>query len=114
MTFCHRQIPPVSHRDLKSPNIFLTSTLESGLVAKVADLGMATVLSQRAASVDNCIWLAPEAISNNLCDKSVDVYAFGIIMWELLTLRFPFDEELRENHFFSALGKKIVNGLRPV
>lgn len=53
MAFCHRQSPPITHRDLKSPNVFLSSSKEGGLCAKVADLGMATVLSQRTTSVDN-------------------------------------------------------------
>ncbi len=113
MAYSHRLVPAVLHRDLKSPNVFLSCTETGGVVAKIADLGLATVLSQKVQLVDNCIWLAPEAIQQNVCDEKVDVYSFGIIMWETMTGKFPFENELRLKKFFSVLGSDIVMGLRP-
>jgi len=34
--------------------------------------------------VDNLIWLAPEVLTNRMYDQTVDIYAYWIIMWELL------------------------------
>ena len=44
MAYAHEQFPAIVHRDLKSPNVFLSRSADGVLSAKVADLGLATVL----------------------------------------------------------------------
>lgn len=82
----------IVHRDLKPANIFL----EHGLV-KVGDYGLSKSMSSshRAAqtsSVGTVHYMAPEIASGNY-DKSVDIYALGVLLFEMLTGAPPFDGE---------------------
>jgi hypothetical protein len=82
----------IVHRDLKPGNIFL----ENGTV-KVGDYGLSKFISgsQRAAqtqSVGTVHYMAPEISTGNY-GKQIDVYAAGIILYEMLTGRVPFDGE---------------------
>jgi hypothetical protein len=82
----------IVHRDLKPGNIFL----ENGTV-KVGDYGLSKAMgaSQRTAqthSVGTVHYMAPEISTGNY-GKPVDVYAAGIILYEMLTGRVPFDGE---------------------
>ncbi len=42
--------------------------------------------------MDQPLWLAPEVIQRKSYNHKADVYAFGIILWELITRQHPFDE----------------------
>jgi eukaryotic-like serine/threonine-protein kinase len=80
------------HRDLKPGNIFL----ESGLV-KVGDYGLSKFISgsqrnPQTQSVGTVHYMAPEISSGNY-GKQIDVYAAGVILYEMLTGRVPFDGE---------------------
>jgi eukaryotic-like serine/threonine-protein kinase len=82
----------VVHRDLKPGNIFF----ESGNV-KVGDFGLARFISgsQRNAltqSIGTVHYMAPEISTGNY-NKQVDIYAAGIILYEMLTGQVPFDGE---------------------
>lgn len=82
----------IVHRDLKPGNIFL----ESGLL-KVGDYGLSKSMSSshrsaQTQSVGTVHYMAPEVASGNY-NKSVDVYALGIILFEMLTGAPPFDGE---------------------
>ena len=82
----------IVHRDLKPANIFL----ENGTV-KVGDYGLCKSIgsSQRTAqthSVGTVHYMAPEISTGNY-GKQIDTYAAGIILYEMLTGRVPFDGE---------------------
>src|SRR5262245_17391257 len=82
----------IVHRDMKPANIFL----EQGML-KVGDhaLSKITSSSHRSAqpsSVGTVHYMAPEVASGNY-DKSVDIYALGVILYEMLTGAPPFDGE---------------------
>jgi Leucine-rich repeat (LRR) protein len=102
MEYAHSLHPPLVHSDLKSPNVLL-SLLNGVLVAKIADLGLATFTSMNAVTmVDNPLWAAPEMIKHAMCSPSVDIYSFGIIMWELCSGLLPFAVELQQLGGFLA------------
>lgn len=90
------QNPPIVHRDLRSPNIFVTGLDENLVVnAKVADFGLSMrVLSNFSDVLQTWQWLAPEVIDMTHCnyDETSDVYSFGIVLWEIATRKFPFSE----------------------
>jgi hypothetical protein len=80
------------HRDLKPGNIFI----ENGTV-KVGDYGLSKLISgsQRTAqtqSVGTVHYMAPEISSGNY-NKQIDIYATGILLYEMLTGHVPFDGE---------------------
>jgi hypothetical protein len=82
----------IVHRDLKPANIFL----ENGLI-KVGDYGLSKFISgsQRTAqtqSVGTVHYMAPEISTGNY-NKQIDIYAAGIILYEMLTGHVPFEGE---------------------
>jgi hypothetical protein len=82
----------IVHRDLKPGNIFI----ENG-VLKVGDYGLSKFISssQRTAqtqSVGTVYYMAPEISTGNY-NKQIDIYAAGIILYEMLTGRVPFEGE---------------------
>jgi len=82
----------IVHRDLKPGNIFI----ENGIL-KVGDYGLCKFISssQRTAqtqSVGTVYYMAPEISTGNY-NKQIDVYAAGIMLYEMLTGRVPFDGE---------------------
>ncbi|EFA77446.1 leucine-rich repeat-containing protein [Heterostelium album PN500] len=111
MAFLHSSTPPIIHRDLKSPNILLASTDErSPVIAKVVDFGLSGLqhtITNRG--VENPVWLAPEVIEKQEASTQSDVYAFGVILWELLT----YQDFFGDLGFMSLLEDKVVSGERP-
>ncbi|XP_020204394.1 probable receptor-like protein kinase At1g80640 [Cajanus cajan] len=82
--------PPVVHRDLKSSNVLLDSNFN----AKLSDFGFAMVsgMQHKNMKMSGTLgYVAPEYISHGkLTDKS-DVYAFGVVLLELLTGKKPME-----------------------
>ncbi|MDR3632601.1 MAG: serine/threonine-protein kinase [Isosphaeraceae bacterium] len=82
----------VVHRDLKPANIFM----EEGIV-KIGDYGLAKLITPGQAtghseSIGTCHYMAPE-IASGKYNKPIDVYAIGVILYEMLMGRVPFEGE---------------------
>jgi eukaryotic-like serine/threonine-protein kinase len=82
----------IVHRDLKPGNIFL----ENGLI-KVGDYGLCKTIGnsrnlKQTQSVGTVHYMAPEISTGNY-NQQVDIYAAGIILYEMLTGQVPFDGE---------------------
>ncbi|WP_197490811.1 serine/threonine-protein kinase [Planctomyces sp. SH-PL62] len=82
----------VVHRDLKPANLFM----EEGVV-KIGDYGLAKLItashgSEHSESIGTCHYMAPE-IGSGKYNKPIDVYAVGVILYEMLVGRVPFDGE---------------------
>jgi serine/threonine protein kinase len=82
----------IVHRDLKPANLFM----EEGIV-KIGDYGLAKLItptqgSEHSESIGTCHYMAPE-IGSGKYHKPIDIYAIGIILYEMLTGRVPFDGE---------------------
>lgn len=65
-----------------------------GLLFQVTDFGLSKQLfgHVKGRDVFNPDWLAPEIILNQPYSISSDVFSYGIILWELVSLQHPFDE----------------------
>ncbi len=82
----------IVHRDLKPANLFM----EEGVV-KIGDYGLAKLItpsqgSDHSESIGTCHYMAPE-IGSGKYHKSIDIYAIGVILYEMITGRVPFDGE---------------------
>jgi serine/threonine-protein kinase len=90
----HAHAKGIVHRDLKPENILITT---EGVV-KLTDLGLARAFadakSTRAGAVTGTVqYLSPEQIRGEPADPRSDLYALGIVGYELLTDRLPFTGE---------------------
>ncbi|KAI3781176.1 hypothetical protein L2E82_11181 [Cichorium intybus] len=89
MNCLHSSIPTIVHRDLKSPNLLVDEDWN----VKVCDFGLSrlkhnTFLSSKSTA-GTPEWMAPEVLRNENSNEKCDVYSFGVILWELATLRLP-------------------------
>jgi tRNA A-37 threonylcarbamoyl transferase component Bud32 len=112
MAALHGAHPAILHRDLKSPNVLLRVT--PGVrypTAVLCDFGLSGEFSLAlvAAVAENPMWLAPEVLRREKCTLKSDVYAMGVIMWELAT-RAVFMSSMR---FMSEIADAVVSGKRP-
>jgi eukaryotic-like serine/threonine-protein kinase len=112
----HAHRAGVIHRDLKPENVLLARTPE-GLVPRVADFGMAKVRNQRGLSVlyarfGTPEYMAPETISDTgRADHRADLFALGVILYELLTRRLPFDGDNPAVVMKAVLSGKYIDPL---
>ncbi len=88
----------VIHRDLKSDNVFLTDRAEMLDHVKVLDFGISRFTEVNLVESDHKVvmgtpeYLAPEAITDpGSIDRRADIYALGVILYEMLTARRPFN-----------------------
>lgn len=91
MLYLHTSNPVILHRDLKSDNLLVSADW----TAKVADFGLTRFLSEKKAmtQVGTPMWMAPEIIMGKKYTEKADVYAFGIIIWEILTRLEPYEDK---------------------
>merc|ERR1719183_3255739 len=98
----------VLHRDLKSQNLFLTSSDR----LRVGDFGISKVLENTAAFARTAIgtpyYLSPEICQEKPYSFASDVWALGCVLYELAALRVPFDAQN-----IQGLVQKITRGPLP-
>ncbi|XP_068652736.1 RAF-like serine/threonine-protein kinase PRAF [Aristolochia californica] len=104
----------IVHFDLKSDNLLVNLRDPQHPICKVGDLGLSKVKCQTLISggVRGTLpWMAPELLngSSSLVSDKVDVFSFGIVMWELLTGEEPF----ADLHYGAIIGGIVSNTLRP-
>jgi eukaryotic-like serine/threonine-protein kinase len=76
----------IAHRDVKPENVLLTS----GHSVKVADFGLARTMAGTSHTktgmlIGTAAYLAPEQVSRGMADARTDVYAAGVMLFEMLT-----------------------------
>jgi serine/threonine protein kinase len=102
LAFIHEKKPKILHRDIKPENVFLTY---NGTCVKLGDFGFTrTLANTMELALTRCgtpYYLSPEHCMNKAYNAKADVWAAGIVLYELLTLQVPFKGktilELRSN-----------------
>lgn len=90
----HAHDKGIVHRDIKPQNIML---LDNGLI-KVTDFGIARfsrgetrTLTEKA--IGSVHYISPEQAKGQLTDEKADIYSIGVVLYEMLTGKLPFDAE---------------------
>ncbi|KAG8432665.1 hypothetical protein GDO86_017054 [Hymenochirus boettgeri] len=89
MNYLH--LHKIIHRDLKSPNVLVTHSD----TVKISDFGTSKELSDKSTKMSfagTVAWMAPEVIRNEPVSEKVDIWSFGVLMWELLTGEIPYKD----------------------
>ena len=105
MNYLHTNDPQIIHFDLKSLNILLTDEIKensenNNVTIKISDFGLSKIINKEKIEweategiVGSVQWMAPEVIQNNCVDNTkVDIYAFGIIIWEVCSRIYPYKD----------------------
>ena len=101
LTYLHGHSPPIIHRDLSARNILLNS----GMVAKIADLGMARTFALKGTAAlmtkapGATVYMPPEALESSrgeprqkaMYNSSIDIFSFGVLSIFTLSQTFPCD-----------------------
>lgn len=104
----------IVHFDLKCENLLVNMRDPQRPICKVGDLGLSKIKHKTLVSggVRGTLpWMAPELLngSTSMVSEKVDVFSFGIVMWELLTGEEPY----ANMHYGAIIGGIVSNTLRP-
>ncbi len=90
----------IIHRDLKPKNLFLSQTVDGRPLVKVLDFGISKVedeaedmsLTRTTEIIGSPSYMSPEQLrASKLVDVRTDIWALGVILYELLTKKLPFE-----------------------
>lgn len=103
----------VVHRDLKPDNVMISAT-QAGRV-KILDFGIAKLtrtaaprITQNGEILGTPQYMAPEQLSEHATDERTDIYALGLIGYELLTGEVPFEADTALSLMMKVLNEPIV------
>jgi len=114
LRFLHWKLsPPMIHNDLKTPNVLLASTNDTDdVVAKLTDFGLSSQTFHEKRlnqELGNPRWLAPEVLKGEEYSNKVDIYSFGVILYEMVTRTHYMDHK----RYYYAISDAITSGERP-
>ena len=109
LKYLHSQEPPIIHRDLKCENVFVKG--EDGSI-KIGDLGLSTQ-AMRDKNTPGTVLGTPEFMAPELYtekyDETVDVYAFGLVLLEMISMETPYSECMN----IGQIIQKVTSGAEP-
>lgn len=93
----------VIHRDIKPSNILLFRLEEDTLIAKLADFGLALGPALEDRMIGMLLYAAPEQIAGEPVDERTDIYALGVVLYEMLLGHAPFAESTDTAQLIAAI-----------
>ena len=103
----------IIHRDIKAENLLMTE----GFMTKVSDFDLTRykTCNLKMTSCGTPCWAAPEIMKGEPYDEKVDVYSFGIVLWELATCKVPYKQMCKEQgiNAFTIVFKVCNEDIRP-
>ena len=90
----------ILHRDIKPENIFI----QNGKVIKIGDFGFSTKNESSNELVGTIEYIAPEVLQHKIYTNKVDIYSFGVVLYELAFGFVPFHKNTQEETI-----KAIIN-----
>eukprot|EP01127_Copromyxa_protea_P012260 TRINITY_DN3175_c0_g1_i2.p1 TRINITY_DN3175_c0_g1~~TRINITY_DN3175_c0_g1_i2.p1 ORF type:complete len:683 (+),score=93.13 TRINITY_DN3175_c0_g1_i2:83-2131(+) len=112
MAWLHNAKPcQIIHRDLKPSNLLIDENWK----VKVADFGLSCFLStsftrDKNFAIGSARWMAPEVLAGDKLNNKLDVYSYGLILWEIFTRNEPYTEFRSVSDFRDAI---CNSGIRP-
>jgi tetratricopeptide (TPR) repeat protein len=104
----------IVHGDLKSNNVILCHDENGHLRPVITDFGLAVGANQASAALGGTPdYMAPELWQGQKPSKASDIYALGVILYEVVTGRLPFNGKSVESHLKPPAPSTFSKGLDP-
>eukprot|EP01123_Difflugia_compressa_P013689 TRINITY_DN649_c1_g1_i2.p1 TRINITY_DN649_c1_g1~~TRINITY_DN649_c1_g1_i2.p1 ORF type:complete len:553 (+),score=67.40 TRINITY_DN649_c1_g1_i2:38-1660(+) len=118
MAWLHQSIPPIIHKDLKPKNIMLDASRKP----KIIDFGLSeeqiSKETENKKIAGSASWMAPEMLRGEKYNEKIDLFAYGIILWQLFSASITvYDtskyDGMPSHQAFQKFVADISSGMRP-
>jgi serine/threonine protein kinase len=108
----------IVHRDVKPANLMLIETESSKVLVRILDFGIAqwtgdTALTEKGLTVGTVSYMAPEQVEGSRSDQRADIWALGVVLYQMVSGRLPFDGSSMREILAAVAGPKPVD-LSPI
>jgi len=123
LEYIHTQPQPLLHRDVRSPNVFMTRDNDASLaaalfqgepIAKLGDFGLATDVRIGRQQLESWIWMAPETRGMMaLYTDRADIFSYAMVVYNVMTHELPFTDLLAVRDSWRVERDVSDHGRRP-